>query len=262
MKYKFYQCVQNENKETTPDETIKTIKEAKFDGVFVQWYDEDWLFSQQQQVDLCKKLGLEILFAHLGYQEIDKIWIEGEEGDKVVKNYIKNLDDCKSNGINLVCMHVIGKNFEQEPNELGVTRLQKIIDYAKKLEIKVSIENTKSLKYLDYIFDRIKNENMGICYDAGHCHLFFDDEFDWEKYKNKIFALHLHDNDKSGDLHLLPFEGTIDWEKLVKNLKRANYDGPIILESCYRRKYLEIPLLDFYNLSYEKAKKIYNLSNK
>ena len=38
----------------------------------------------------------------------------------------------------------------------------------------------------------------------------FDDEFPYEMFKNKIFAVHLHDNDKSDDVHLLPFDGTMD----------------------------------------------------
>ena len=97
----FYQCVQNENKNVTPEQTIKAIKDAGFDGVFVQWYDKDWDFSQQQQVDLCKKLGLKILFAHLGYEGINDIWVEGENGNNLVKKYIRNLDECKQNDINI-----------------------------------------------------------------------------------------------------------------------------------------------------------------
>ena len=75
-------------------------------------------------------------------------------------------------------------------------------------------------------------------------------------FKNKIFAVHLHDNDKSDDLHLLPFEGTIDWKELSNNLKKANYTGPITLESCYRYDYLNMTIEDFYKLSLEKAKQI------
>ena len=35
----------------------------------------------------------------------------------------------------------------------------------------------------------------------------------FNKFKNRIFAVHLHDNDQN----LLPFDGTIDWNKTIKN---------------------------------------------
>ena len=262
MKNQFFQCVQNDNKNVTPQQTIKSIRDAGFDGVFIQWYDKDWDFTQQQQVDLCTNLGLKILFAHLGYKGINDIWLDGENGDELVKKYIHNLDECKSNKIDMVCMHLTSKSVAPEPSEIGVYRLQQIVDYAEKLGIKVAFENTKIFGYLEYVFDRIKNKNAGICYDAGHCHCHFNDKFSWNKFKNKIFAVHLHDNDKSDDLHLLPFEGTIDWQELVENLNVANYDGPVILESCYRNQYLDISLLDFYKLSLKKAKEIYSISKK
>lgn len=260
MLNQYIQCVQNDNKNSNTEDTINSIKLAGFDGVFVQWYDKDWHFTQQQQVDLCKKLGLKIFFAHLGYKGINDIWLEGENGDVLVKNYIRNLNECKLNGIDMVCMHLTSKSAAPKPSELGVKRIQLIVDHAEKLGIKVAFENTKIFGYIEYVLDRIKNKNAGVCYDAGHCHCHFNDKFSWQKFKNKIFAIHLHDNDQSDDQHLLPFEGTIDWQELVNHLNNANYNGPVILESCYRNQYLNMSLLDFYKLSLKKAKEIYNLS--
>ena len=156
----------------------------------------------------------------------------------------------------MVVMHLSSKHIAPPPNPIGMARFQKIFDYAESLGIKVAIENTKIWGYLEYVFGHAKNSNIGICYDAGHDHCHFDDKFDWSLFKNRIFAVHLHDNDKSGDQHLLPFDGTIDWKKLVQNLKEANYKGGVILESCYRNDYLSMSLDGFYKLSFERAKKI------
>ena len=157
-------------------------------------------------------------------------------------------------------MHLTSKSIVPEHNELGVRRLQSIIDHAEKLGIRVAFENTKVYGYLEYVFDRIKNNNMGICYDAGHCHCHLGDKFDWEKFKDRIFIVHLHDNDGSEDQHLLPFEGTIDWQEVIDNLNRANYSGPVIMESCYRNQYLDMSLIDFYKLSLSRAQELYNIS--
>ena len=252
----YIQCVQNDNKNATPQETIYAIKNAGYDGVFLQWSNKDWDFSQQEQLNLCRKLGLKIAFVHLGYKGINNIWLEGEDGENLVKNYLNDLDICKSNNIDMVVMHLTSKAIAPDPNLIGVERLQRIVNYAEQLNIKVAFENTKIWGYLEYVFDHIKNPNAGICYDAGHCHCHFNDKFNWDMFKNKIFAVHLHDNDKSSDLHLLPFEGTIDWNELLKNLKKANYKGPIILESYYGNNYLNMDIEYFYKLSLEKAKQI------
>ena len=55
---KYIQCVQNSNKNVSVKDTIYSIKNAGFDGVFLQWYNKDWEFSEQQQLDLCRELGL------------------------------------------------------------------------------------------------------------------------------------------------------------------------------------------------------------
>lgn len=253
---KYIQCIQNDNKNTTPQETIYAIKKAGFDGAFVQWYNKEWNFSQQEQLTLCRKLGLEVPFVHLGYSGINNIWLEGEKGERLIENYLRDLDSCKANQIEMVVMHTTSKSIAPEPNIIGIKRLQKIVDYAESLNIKIALENTKIWGYLEYIFAHIKNDNLGICYDAGHCHCHFNDKFSWDLFKNKIFAVHLHDNDKSGDLHLLPFDGTINWQNVIDNLKKANYSGPIILESCYQNNYTNMTISDFYKLSFTKAKQI------
>ena len=66
----------------------------------------------------------------------------------------------------------------------------------------------------------------------------------------------LHDNDKSDDLHLIPFDGTLNWSNVVKNLKECNYSGPITLELCYRYEYLKMGINEFYKKGYEVGNKL------
>lgn len=252
-------CIQNENQKVTPIQTIEAIKKAGYKDVFIQWYDENWKCTQQEQVDVCKKLGLNIIFAHLGYQNINEIWNENETGEELVERYKNDIKECKQNGITLVIMHLT-KGF-QAPlyNEIGLRRIKEIVDYAQELGVKVAFENLRIQGYLEYVFQHIDNDNIGICYDAGHCHTYFDDKFPYELFKDKIFAVHLHDNYKTDDLHLLPFDGTIDWKYVINKLKECNYRGPITLELCYRYQYLDISLEEFYKKGYEIGKKLNNI---
>lgn len=251
--------IHNNNENVTVSETIDAIKKAGFKDVFVQWYNKEWEYSQEEQLKYARKQGLNIIFAHLGYKNINDLWKECDEENKLVENYKKDIKICKQNNIPMVVMHLTSKKVAPNYNEIGLERIREIVNYAKELDIKVAFENTKIKGYLEYVIQNLDNDNVGICYDAGHCHVHFNDEFPYEMFKNKIFAVHLHDNDKSDDLHLLPFDGTIDWEKVIKKLRDCNYEGPITLEPCYRYDYLNLTLDEFYKKAYELGKKISNM---
>lgn len=248
--------VSNDNKNTTPFETIEAIKNAGFKNVFIQWYNKEWECSQEEQLKYIRELGLNVIFAHLGYQNINAIWEEGEIGDELTDRFINDIKICKENGIDMVIMHVTTKFVAPIYNENGLNRIKKIVNYAKELGVKVAFENLKIKGYIDYIINNIDNDNVGICYDAGHCYAHFKDEFDWDLFKNRIFAIHLHDNDGTDDQHLLPFDGNINWDNTVKKLKEANYNGPVTLEVCYREDYLNLDVEDFYKKAYELGNKI------
>lgn len=252
-------AISNDNEDVTPFETIDAIKKAGFKNVFVQWYNKDWDPSQQQQLDYIKKSGLNVIFAHLGYQKINDLWLDSEIGARMVERYKNDIRICKENGISLVVMHITSKSTAPAYNELGIKRLQEIADYAQKLNVRIALENTKIKGYVEYALQNIKNDNLGFCFDVGHYHAHFNDELDFDFFKNRIFAVHLHDNDQSADQHLLPFDGTLDWEATMKHLKECNYDGPITLELCYRNDYLNMGIENFYKKGVEVAEKLVDL---
>ena len=248
--------VHNSNETVSVVETINSIKKAGFKNVFVQWYDEDWEISQEEQVRLCKENGLNIIFAHLGYRTINQIWEDTLEGESLVEKYQNDIKNCSENGIKMVIMHLTTKRTAPMYNEIGLNRIRRIVEYAKKLNVKIAFENTRIRGYLEYVLSNIKDENVGLCFDVGHYHVHFNDEFNFEFFKDRIFAVHMHDNDKTDDQHLLPFDGTIDWQSAINKLKEANYQGPITLELCYRNDYLKLGIDEFYQKGYEVGRKL------
>lgn len=253
-------CVRNEAKSITAKETIDAIYNAGFKNVFVQYYHKNSTgLSDLDQIDYCKELGLNIIFCHLGYKEpraINEIWLEGENGEKVIDGYIEDLKTMKEKQIKLVVMHLTAGKEPPMYSEIGLERIKRLVKYAKGVGIKIAFENTKKQGYLEYVLGNIKEDNVGICYDAGHCHFHFNGEFDYGFFKDKIFAVHLHDNDKSDDLHLLPFDGSIDWKNILTELKQSNYTGPITLEVCYGDDYLSQTIENFYKEAYNRALKL------
>jgi sugar phosphate isomerase/epimerase len=62
--------------------------------------------------------------------------------------------------------------------------------------------------------------NVGICYDTGHGEM-----------EGQPDAIHLNDNNGSGDDHLWPFEGARNWPALVERIVLSGFDGPLVLEA-------------------------------
>ena len=248
--------ISNAHQKGTPIDLINAIKEAGFKHVFIEWYNKDWEISQQQQLDYVRKLGLNVIFAHLGYQKINNIWLEGEIGEGFVERYKNDLKLCRENGIDLVCMHLTSKSEAPEPNEIGLKRFQEIADYAQELGIKIAFENTKIKGYQEYILKNIKNDNVGICLDSGHLHAHFKDELNFDLFKDKIFCVHLHDNHGEKDEHLIPFEGTIDWNWLMDKLIECNYKGPVTMELVYQNHYIEQDMTEFYKRGYKAGQRL------
>ena len=75
-KFELAVVVSNYNQNNNLYETIDAIKNAGFKNVFLEWYDEDWEVSQEEQLRYVREKGLNLVFSHLGYQNINNLWIE------------------------------------------------------------------------------------------------------------------------------------------------------------------------------------------
>ena len=234
---------------------INSIKEANFKNVCIEWYNDN-LKLQEDILNYVRKVGLNIIFAHLGYQRPQVIWNEGLTGDIEIERYMNDITTCKNKGIDLVIMHPTFQYEKQELSELGINRIKRLIKHAESIGVKVAYENVELGGYLEYIVENINSNNIGICFDAGHCHLFYDGKIDVNKFKNKVFSIHLHDNFKINDDHNLPFDGTVDWERVIKQIINMSYNGYIVIESGYSNYYKNLSLEEYYKLAYDKGLKL------
>ncbi|MBI5196539.1 MAG: sugar phosphate isomerase/epimerase [Nitrospirae bacterium] len=88
--------------------------------------------------------------------------------------------------------------------------------------IKIAIENIfeKEPSSLRLLMEEMNSGNFGICFDAGHFNLFSETPLqEWiSALKPYIIELHLHDNDRTADLHHAIGDGTFDFELLFEGL--------------------------------------------
>jgi sugar phosphate isomerase/epimerase len=70
----------------------------------------------------------------------------------------------------------------------------------------------------------------GICLDFGHAHMDGDLVDAVETVSEHLIATHMHDNRGRTDDHLVPFEGTIDWEAALTAVQKVGYEGTLVFE--------------------------------
>ncbi len=99
---------------------------------------------------------------HLGYKGINNIWLEGEEGDKLVEGYLNDLDACKANNIDMVVMRITSKDKAPAPSMVGIKRLQNLADNLKNANYlgHVILESCYQNDYLNMSLDHFYKRSM------------------------------------------------------------------------------------------------------
>jgi sugar phosphate isomerase/epimerase len=110
--------------------------------------------------------------------------------------------------------------------EKGLQTWKPLNERAKGMGVKIAIENIfeDEPANLRMLMESMASENFGVCFDTGHCNLFSKVPLEkWlEDLKGYIVELHLHDNDRSADLHYPIGDGSFDFNTLFSELKNNN----------------------------------------
>lgn len=81
-----------------------------------------------------------------------------------------------------------------------------------------------------FIEDDLDAPGVGICLDSGHAFLLGDLADAIEAVSGHLVTTHLHDNRRTADDHLVPFEGRIDWAEAAMTLQKVGYEGVWMFE--------------------------------
>ena len=79
-------------------------------------------------------------------------------------------------------------------------------------------------------------------------------------FGKKLVYTHIHDNEKvyNGDMHLIPFDGTIDYHRTAELLRKYKYQGTLTLEIAAKKsgRYDDLTIDQFYTRAYDAAKRL------
>ena len=212
------------------DQQFLAMKAAGFDAIML-WWGSHGADTRERLVNIACASGLYIENVHAPTEDLNVLWEDDPAGDARLNDLAEQIADCDRLGIETIVMHVTTGSTPPAVSEIGTARFGKLIQLAEKHKVKLAFENVRTASHVQQLLDRFHSPNAGFCYDSGHENL-WTPETDWlGMYADRLFALHLHDNEADRDAHMIPFDGSIDWQEKAKKI--AGYNGIVTLESQF-----------------------------
>lgn len=207
---------------------VKLIKQVGFDGVMSLYKKEKDFFPA---MDYVLESGLIIDSIHMPFEGIvNDLWTEGEGGEHFVEVMLEGADYASKLGVQKLIVHISSSPCPPPMSKIGFDRLMKIADYYQEKGCVACIENLRRMDYFEEVMNKVSPLGAKICYDVGHKNIYYPD-YDMTIYKKDIVTLHLHDNFGLKDQHYLPFEGTIDWDKVASEIKEMPCVDALTIET-------------------------------
>ena len=211
-------------------EFIKTAKSVGFDTVFS---------SVPSEIELARIAsalaanGMRYETIHAPFDHINDIWIEGERGDAMFAELMTAVTRCAQGNVPITVVHLSSGKNPPPVSDAGRVRYEKLIEYAAQKNVKIAFENQRQLENITWAFRHFSDAaHVGFCYDCGHEGCFTPGIEFVPLFGHKLLCTHIHDNDciQDHDLHIIPFDGKLDFGRVIKRLREASYKGPLTLE--------------------------------
>lgn len=123
---------------------------------------------------------------------------------------------------------------DQRKIDAAFSSLEHLTVFAKARGVTIALENRQdelgSPSSLQHFITDTHLHDLRLCFDTGHAHVETGVDAGFDMMRDRVATTHLHDNHGEKDEHLLPFEGTIDWETILGAFSSAPEPLPIVLE--------------------------------
>ncbi len=205
---------------------------------------------------LVREMGVKFVSMHApcGGKTYDLNIPVPEQRPDILKAHIRGLEIASEFGCKTYTVHpgAYYNKCEHYPfdklHENTLDMLEKLMPHAEKNGVVIAVENSfeppnAPNEVVSLIRPFASSPFIGACYDTGHANVMAatpGKEMDkyasyvkdawWEKgiiqeadalgiMRNHVVTTHIHDNDGYGDLHGMPFDGTIDWKSMMPKLE-------------------------------------------
>lgn len=210
-------------------QVIELLCDAGFSAVSPVWSPELALDSLAACV---LKHNMTIQSLHAPHGGLAYLWnSKAPQSVKAQGNILGCIEACAQFDIPIAVVHGWqGLQYVFPDAPLDFTAFDRIVDHAEKKKVSIAFENLEGEEYLEALLTRYRDlPHIGYCWDSGHDHCYPHKTDFLEAYGDRLIITHLNDNlglrDPGGvpsgndDLHFLPYDGNICWEKAITRLQ-------------------------------------------
>lgn len=223
-------------------DNLDRIKDHGFEAFFSGRYQIHETVALKEKAE---KLGLSFDFIHGPFGNINDFWTQ--EFPEIFQKLKTSVDGAAAAEVETVIVHVSSGWTPPPVCDVGLRNFDTLVDYAEEKGVKLAFENLRKLGNLACLLERYENRpSVGFCYDCGHEHCYTAIVPFLDFYGERVLCTHIHDNfgrdfsdpTANGDIHLLPFDGNIDFTRMMRGLDKANFTGTLMLE-VHNKNYAE-----------------------
>ena len=244
----------------TAGEAFSLFAQLGFDAIFTGFFGTTALM--EPYAEEARRAGLFYECLHAPFGHINDIWSPEDCGDRMEKELTDTIDAAAAFSIPYVVLHLSSGDRCPCINDVGHARFDRIVNRAVQKNVTVAFENQRKLANLAFVLELYQDvPNVGFCWDVGHEKCFADGREFMPLFGNRLVYTHIHDNlcVHNGDLHLIPFDGAVDYTRTAHHLRQ--FDGTLTLEILPKNsdRYTNVPMRDYYRRAYDAAVRLRTL---
>lgn len=211
----------------------------------------------EKAIEALKMAGITVDNFHAPFKGLNVIWEPGEAGDVMLARLMAGVDACVKYGVPLMVCHVSNGRPMPPIIPAGLDRYDRLMAYAKEKGVQIAFESHRFVENVKYFMERYPE--AGFCLDTSHEDAFTPGVQHMPMWGHRLVATHLSDNEYvcDVDMHMLPFDGHIDWEQKAREIAECGREITLMLEikPDNHEKYRDMPLGAYYAAAAESVRR-------
>lgn len=237
------------------EKTVDMLQNAGFTAIDFSFFDPVWYSEEREDVffselrKYAENAGMCFNQAHAPFHSS---FPDAEQTKNRFWEIVSALRRAALLGAKAIVVHPVqhlkyaDEGVPQQLFEMNMEFYGKLIPYCQEFGIKVAVENMwqyhlwpkithstcSTPEEMNRYLDTLNSPWITGCLDVGHASLVGQapDEFVMAMGSDRLGALHIHDVTKTEDSHMMPYQGVIDWQKLMQALNVIGYQGDLTFE--------------------------------
>ncbi len=215
----------------TAEEYVSKVAVLGFNSMFTGVFKTE--AEQCRMAELLAKYSLDYETLHAPFGHINDMWLDCEGGDAMLSELAYSVDNCHTAGVPVLIVHLSSGLKPPAITDIGRARFARLMEHAEKRNIIIAYENQRMLANIAWAFEEFASSpSLGFCWDCGHESCFTSGREYMPLFGKKLVATHIHDNfgEFNADKHLIPFDGSIDFNRFAEHIRNSGFEGTLMLE--------------------------------